>query len=49
MPAVISRRGGKWVVLSHRGGQVLGTHPSREKALAQQRAVNASLHREGKI
>lgn len=49
MPAVISRRGGKWVVLSHRGGQVLGTHPSREAAKKQLAAVNISLHKRGKV
>ena len=51
MPAVIEKRGSKWVVLSHKGkgGRVLGTHPSRTAAVKQQQAVNAGLQRKGKI
>jgi hypothetical protein len=51
MPAIIRKHGEKWVVLSHKGkgSKTLGTHSSRAKALAQMRAVNASLHRKGKI
>ena len=49
MPAIVVKRGEKWVCLSHRGGRILGTHPSKAKADAQARAVNASLHRKGKI
>lgn len=45
MPAVIVKTKQGWVVVSHRGkgGRVLGTHPTRQGALAQQRAVNRRL------
>lgn len=51
MPAVVRRRGSLWVVLSHagKGGRVLGKHSTRKAAQAQQRAVNRSLKRRGKI
>lgn len=51
MPAVIRKVGGKFVVFSHagKGGKVLGRHDSHDKAAAQQRAVNASLHEKGRI
>ncbi len=49
MPAVIEKRGSKWVVLNHKGGRVLGRHATRAKAQKQQRAVNASLKRKGRI
>jgi hypothetical protein len=51
VPAIIREIDGKWVVKSHRGkgAKTLGTHTSRDKALKQQRAVNVSLHKKGKI
>lgn len=47
MPAVVRKRGGQWVVLSHKGkgARVLGEHRSRVRALRQARAVNARLSR----
>jgi hypothetical protein len=38
----ILHRGDNWVVTDSTGKKVLGTHPSKEKALAQLRAVEAS-------
>jgi hypothetical protein len=49
MPAIVAKEGAKWVVRSHRGGRVLGRHDSESAAKKQQRAVNASLSRAGKI
>lgn len=49
MPAVVEKRGDKWVVLSHQGGSVKGTHSTLEKARRQQRAINRSLKMAGKI
>lgn len=51
MPAVIKKSGTQWCVYSHagEGARRLGCHTTRAKALAQQRAVNASLSRKGKI
>jgi uncharacterized protein len=43
----IERRGNKWVVLSHEG-KVLGTHPTRESAENQLRAVEAAKAREAR-
>jgi uncharacterized protein len=40
----IEQRGGKWVLLSKSTGKVLGTHPTKEAAEAQERAVQASKH-----
>jgi hypothetical protein len=40
----IEKRNGKFVVLSE-SGKTLGTHPSREKALAQLRAVEYAKHK----
>jgi hypothetical protein len=51
MPAIVVKRGSKWVVLSHKGAgaKTLGTHPDKASAAAQQRAVNASLSKKGEI
>jgi len=51
MPAVVRKRGSSYVVLSHAGagGKTLGKHKTRAKADAQKRAVNSSLHEQGKI
>ena len=43
----ILHRGDNWVVTDSTGKKVLGTHPSKEKALAQLRAVEASKARRG--
>ena len=42
---MIKRRGNKWVVTDKSGKKVLGTHPSREKALKQLRAIEISKMR----
>lgn len=39
---MIRKRGSKWVVMDKSGKKVLGTHPSREKALKQLRAIEIS-------
>lgn len=41
---VIQKRGSKWVLLSKKTGKVIGTHPTKEAAEAQERAVQASKH-----
>jgi hypothetical protein len=41
MPWDVVRRGEFWVVLDKRGN-VVGKHPTRQKALAQQRALYAN-------
>lgn len=41
---MIRRRGSKWVLLTHDGSRVLGTHDTKKEAEAQERAVNASKH-----
>lgn len=43
--AVISEEGGKFVLRSRDEGKVLGTHPTREAALAQERAIQLSKAR----
>lgn len=42
--AVIRKEKGKWVVKSH-DGKTLGTHPTKEKALKQLRAIEISKHK----
>ena len=39
---MIKKRGRKWIVTDKSGKKVLGTHPSREKALKQLRAIEIS-------
>jgi predicted methyltransferase len=39
---MIKKRGNKWVVTDKSGKKVLGTHPSREKALKQLQAIEIS-------
>lgn len=41
----VERRGDSWVVLSKKG-KVLGTHPSKQKADAQLRAIEANKHKD---
>lgn len=43
----IQHRGNKWVVTDSSGKKILGTHESKEKALKQLRAVEASKARRG--
>lgn len=40
--SVIRQEGDKWKLYTSDGKRVLGTHPSREKALAQERAIEIS-------
>lgn len=51
MPAVVRKRGNRWVVLSHDGpgAQVLGRHKTKRAAGRQQRAVNRQLRKKGRI
>lgn len=42
---MIIRRKNTWLVTDSSGEKVLGTHATREEALAQLRAVEASKHR----
>lgn len=39
---MIQRRGDKWVVLTHDGKRVLGTHATEAQAREQLRAIEAS-------
>jgi len=50
MPAIVRKMKIGWVVLAHRGkgARLLETHATRGQALAQQRAVNASLRKRSK-
>jgi len=41
----IHKRGNDWVVTTEGGGRVLGTHPTKEKALEQLAAVEISKHK----
>ena len=43
---MIAKRGDKWVLLD-RNGKVLGTHPSKKAAEAQETAINIAKHRRG--
>jgi len=38
----IVHRGNKWVVMNKKGTKVLGTHPTREKAVKQLQAIEIS-------
>ena len=42
MPYDVIRRGDSWVVIG-KDGKVHGKHPTRQKALAQQRALYANV------
>lgn len=48
MPVKVVKSGKKFVVKDS-SGKKSGTHPTRKKAAAQARAINASLKRKGKI
>lgn len=43
MPYRVEKRKDKYVVISEGSGRVLGTHTSREKAMAQVRALYANM------
>lgn len=43
MPWRIQKKGDKWLVVKEEDGKVVGTHPSREKALAHLRALYANV------
>lgn len=56
MPVTCRQISGKWYIVSGSGtiektdkGNPRGVHESREACMAQARAINASLTREGKI
>lgn len=40
----VEKQGNDWVVLNHTKKKVLGRHPTRKKALAQLRAIEANKH-----
>lgn len=42
---MLVKENGCWVLYTHDGGRILGKHESRDKALAQERAIQASKHR----
>jgi hypothetical protein len=42
---MIERKGRKWVLMTKDGKRVLGTHPSKESAMAQERAIDISKAR----
>ena len=44
---VVKKRGDEWVVMNKDETKVLGTHPSKTKALAQLRAIEANKARHG--
>ena len=39
---MIERKGRSWVLKTKDGKRVLGTHPSKESAMAQERAIEIS-------
>lgn len=41
----VEKRGNKWVVLDHTRKKVLGSHPTREAAVAQLQAIEAAKAR----
>lgn len=44
---MIKKRGDKFVVLDSTGSKTLGTHPTREKALKQLRAIEVNKRMKG--
>lgn len=42
---MVRKRGDKWVVLDSTGKKVLGTHPSKEEADTQLRAIEANKNK----
>ena len=43
MPWIISKEGSKWLVKNKETGRVAGTHPSKENATKQLRALYANV------
>lgn len=43
----VRKRGNHWVVTDKHGKKVLGKHPTKEKAEAQLRAIEAAKHSGG--
>ena len=41
---MIQKRGGKYVLISKSTGKVLGRHPKRADAIAQERAIQIAKH-----
>jgi hypothetical protein len=41
----VEKRGDQWVVLNHTKKKVLGTHPSKKKAMAQLAAIEINKHK----
>jgi hypothetical protein len=44
---MIERKGRSWVLKTKDGKRVLGTHPSKESAMAQERAIEISKAQKG--
>ena len=44
---VVRKRGSEYVLYSKSEGKILGRHKTKKKALAQERAIQASKHRRG--
>lgn len=42
----VEKRGDEWVVLNHAKTNVLGTHPTKKKAMRQLRAIEANKHKQ---
>ena len=45
---MIRKRGNKWILYTKDGSKKLGTHSSKKKALAQERAIQISKALRGK-
>lgn len=45
---MIRKVGNKYVLYSRKTGKRLGTHPSKAAAMRQERAIEASKHRQNK-
>ena len=42
----IEKRDGKWCLISKSNGETLGCHPSKEKAIEQERAIKANMEKQ---
>jgi hypothetical protein len=45
---MIEKKGSKYVLRSKKTGKVLGTHPDKKKALAQEQAIEIAKHAKGR-
>jgi hypothetical protein len=45
---MIERKGREWVLKTKDGKKVLGTHPSKESAMTQERAIQINKSQKGK-